>query len=148
MKLFLIGLWLTLVALGSTFAAASYLARPDPKTASPAVALEHQKTRVLNVPMIADGAVQGFVSVRFDFTIDGTTLKSLPVPPEVYVLDEAFRAIYADSAIDFKHLERYDIPRLTERIVKATNEHLGAPLIKEVLVSDMNYSPKEAPSQE
>ena len=148
MKLFLIGLWLTLVALGSTFAAATYLSRPEAKAATPAATLEHQKTRVLNVPVIADGVVQGFVSVQFVFTIDGTALKSLPVPPEVYVLDEAFRTIYADSSIDFKHLERYDIPKLTDRIVKATNEHLGAPLIREVLVSDLNYSPKEAPNPE
>lgn len=148
MKLFLIGLWLTLVALGSTFAAATYLSRPEAKAATPMMSLEHQKTRVLNVPVIADGIMQGFVSVQFVFTVDGTALKSLPVPPEIYVLDEAFRAIYADSNVDFKHLERYDLPKLTDRILKATNEHLGAPLIKDVLVSDLSYSPKEATAQE
>ena len=143
MKLLLVGLWITLVALGSAFAATNFLfLRPETAGSAAPVTLQPQKTRVLNVPMIADGVVQGFVSAQFVFTIDGTTLKSLPVPPELYLLDEAFRTLYTDGSLDFRHLEKYDLAKLTKHLVDATNAHLGAPLIRDVLIADLTYSPK------
>ena len=139
MKLLLIGVWVTLVALGAAYGAALYLpALTAPKTAASPV-LQYQKTRVLNVPMIADGVVQGFMAMQFVFTIDGTTLKTLHVPPEVYLLDEAFRTIYSDSSLDFHNLSKYDLVRFTSHLVAATNDHLGAPLVKDVLIEQFSY---------
>ena len=145
MKLLLVGLWVTLVALGTAYGASLYA--PDPgtqaKTAATGV-LQSQKTRVINVPVVADGLVQGFVAAQFVFTMDGDGLKALHVPPEVYLLDEAFRAIYSDTSLDPHHVERYDLQKLTSRLVQSTNEHLGAPLIKDVLIENFNYIDKDA----
>ncbi len=146
MKLVLVGLWITLVALGSAFGAATFVFLRPEATAAPVV-LQPEKTRVLNVPMIADGVVQGFVSAQFIFTMDGATLKSLPVPPEVYLLDEAFRTLYTDDNLDFRHLEKYDLAKLTKHLVDATNAHLGAPLIKDVLIADLSYAPKRSDAE-
>lgn len=143
MKLVLIGLWLTLVALGSTYAAALYMSDRTGAAQAPASALQQEKTRVLNVPMIAGGKVQGFMSVQFVYTIDGAALKALTVPPEIYLLDEAFRTIYTDPTLDFNHLEKYDLAKLTNHLLASTNTHLGAPLIKEVLIADLSYVPKD-----
>lgn len=146
MKLLLVGLWITLVALGSTFGAATYLSRKQTAaSAAPATAsLESDKTRVLNVPMIADGTVNGFVSVQLAYTIEAAAAKAAPVSPSLYLVDEAFRTLYSDPSFDFRHLERYDLAKFTKHLADSTNAHLGAPLIKEVLISDMSYSPKDA----
>ena len=144
MKVFLVGLWVVVVALGATYGAALYLP-PTPARAKAAVgaALQYEKTRVVNVPMIANGVVQGFVAVQFAFTLDGATLKTLKVPPEIYLLDEAFRTIYTDEHLDFHHLERYDLAKLTSHLVESTNAHLGAPLIKDVLIENFSYIDKD-----
>ncbi len=149
MKLVLVGLWVVLVALGSTVGAATYLSHRATAAAAPPPPppLQSDKTRVLNVPMIADGAVKGFVSVQFIYTMEVADAKAQPVPAEDYLVDEAFRALYADPSLDFRHLERYDLGKLTKRLVAATNAHLGAPLVKDVLIADMNYSPKDAPRE-
>lgn len=143
MKLFLVGLWLTLVALGATYGA-SMIGSGAGKAEAHAegAELHHEKTRNMNVPIIIDGALQGYVGMQFTYVMDGAVLKSLSVPPEVYLLDAAFNDVYMDKTTDFNHLERMDMPAFTKRLVAQTNAHLGAPLVKEVLVESFNYTPK------
>ena len=144
MKAFLIGLWVTVVALGAAYAAASFTA--DRKAAGPeqvASATQSEKTRVINVPIIANGAVQGFVVAQFGYTADSAIMKKLTMSPEVFILDEAFRTLYSDDHLDFTHLEKYDINKLTSHLVKATNDRLGADVIKAVLIQDFTYFSKQ-----
>ena len=107
------------------------------------VALQSQKTRVINVPVVIDGALRGFVAAQFVFTEDANLLKTLQVPPDVYLLDEAFRAIYSDGSLDPRHVEKYDLQKLTARLVKNTNDRLGAPVIKDVLIENFSYIDKD-----
>ena len=131
MKLVLAGLWVAVVALGTAYGVALYLpGGPDTKVAAAVpVVLQSQKTRVINVPMVIDGALHGFVAAQFAFTED--------------LLDEAFRAIYSDPALDPRHLEKYDLQKLTARLVKSTNDRLGAPLVKDVLIENFAYIDKD-----
>lgn len=145
MKLFFIGVWVTLVALATAYAAAVIIpGRAEANKVAAAVSLQYIKTRVLNVPMIAGGVVQGFMAVQLGYTVDEAVLKAVHVPPEVYLLDEAFRALYADKALDFRDLAKYDLSKLTSRLVVATNDHLGAPVIKDVLIEQFSYISKES----
>lgn len=145
MKVFLVGLWVTLVALGTAYGVAVYLPSSTGSTkAAAAVVLQSQKTRVLNVPIVTDGQVRGFMAVQFVFTTDASLAKALQVPPEVYLLDEAFRTIYADSAIYLNHDEKYDLKKLTSHLVESTNAHLGAPMIKDVLIDNFQYIDKDS----
>ena len=144
MKLLLVGLWVAMVALGSAYGASLYASAAGAQAkAAPSVAWQSQKTRVINVPVVADGLVRGFVAAQFVFTMDAAALKTMPVPPEVYLLDEAFRAIYSDGSLDPHHVEKYDLQRLTSRLVQSTNEHLGAPLVKDVLIENFSYIDKD-----
>lgn len=144
MKLLLSGVWVTAVALGSAYGMAAYApGGGDAAKAAPAIALQSQKTRVINVPVVAGGQVRGFVSVQFVFTLDANLLKGLQVPPEVYLLDEAFQALYADPTLDPAHAEKYDLQKLTARLVKGTNDRLGTPLVKDVLIENFAYIDKD-----
>jgi hypothetical protein len=100
--------------------------------------LQYHKTRTLNVPMIANGAVQGYVVVQFGFT-ETDKAANLPVPPDAFLLDEAFRIIYSDSKLDFRHLERYDVAALTKTLVQRVNTRLEEEAVKEVLVEEINF---------
>lgn len=143
MKLLAIGVWVTLVALVATYAAAVYLPGLSSKATAAVPTLQYQKARVLNVPMISGGAVQGFVAMQLGYTADASALKALPVPPEVYLLDEAFRSVYADPALDFNNLGKYDLAKLTRHLVATTNDRLGGPIIKDVMIEQFSYIPKD-----
>ncbi len=144
MKVWFVGIWVTLVALGAAYGVAIFMPPPgSAKAAGAATALLAQKTRVISVPMIADGSVQGFVSMQFAYTVDAAVLRTLKVPPEIYLLDEAFRAVYTDETLDFRHLEKYDIKKLTSHLIESTNAHLGVPLVKEILIDNFTYVDKD-----
>lgn len=145
MKSLVIGVWVLLVALGSSYAVAYLDGTRKPAGTEQAAAgtLQLEKTRVINVPMIAKGSVQGFVVAQFGYTVDAVMMKKIPVSPEVFLLDEAFRTLYSDDHLDFTHLEKYDINKFTKHLVQATNERLGANLVKAVLIQDFTYFSKE-----
>ena len=109
MKAFMVGLWVLIVSLGASYAVATLdtSGKPGEAVAKPSLTVE--KTRVLNVPMIANGAVRGFIVAQFNYTVDAAKGKGTSISPEVFLLDEAFRAIYTDDHLDFLHLEKYDI---------------------------------------
>ena len=144
MKTFIVGLWVLIVALGTSFAVATVGGGARaPGAAAEKPALQLEKTRVINVPMIAGGAVRGFIVAQFGYTIDAAKAKALPVSPEAFLLDEAFRAIYTDDHLDFLHLDKYDINGLTGRLIVATNHRLGADLVHDVLIQDFTFISKE-----
>ena len=143
MKAFIVGLWVLAVALGTSYAVAVIDIPGKSGAASAKPALEVEKTRVINVPMIAGGAVRGFIVAQFAYTVDAAEAKALSVSPDAFLLDEAFRAIYTDDKLDFLHLEKYDIGGLTKRIAAATNTRLGEEVVHDVLVQDFTFISKE-----
>ena len=144
MKTFLVGIWVLVVALGTSYAVAMLDApRRAGDASAKGPALQVEKTRVINVPVIAGGAIRGFIVAQFNYTVDGAKAKALGVSPDVFVADEAFRTLYTDDHLDFLHLEKYDIDGFTKKLVVATNRRLGVDLVHDVLVQDFTFISKE-----
>jgi flagellar basal body-associated protein FliL len=143
-KLVVSCIWICAVTLAAGYGAATWKLQKV-QTAVPAQSVEklqYHKTRTLNVPMIANGAVQGYVVVSFGYT-ETQKGEHMGVPPDAFLLDEAFRMIYADPKLDFHHLEKYDVARLTKALVQKVNHRMNADVIKEVLVEEINFVSKE-----
>lgn len=150
-RLLLIGLWAAGIALCAGYAGLWWQLRAEagdqttsagPEHAAAQGVLQQVKARSISVPMLANGEVQGYIVAQFAFMADAAALKSAPLPPEPFLLDEAFRAIYASPVIDFRHLEKFDLTRLTDMLVERLRERLGADLVKHVLVQEFTYVSK------
>jgi hypothetical protein len=116
----------------------------EPKTVEThkvAKSLEQKKTQPINVPMIANGKIEGYVVAQFIYLADAHSLKQLTVPPDVFVADEAFRTLYSTS-LDFRHLDKYDLGALAKTLVDRVNQRLGVAVVKEVLVEQFIYVPR------
>jgi hypothetical protein len=61
------------------------------------------------------------------------------VPPDPFILDEAFRSIFSDERIDFQHLERFDVASLTAKIRSDVNARFGADLLQDMLVEQFTF---------
>src|SRR5262249_18918413 len=98
-KLIICGLWACAVTLASSYAVVYWQtggrasAAPDAKHEEPheggggaGGGLEAVKTRMISVPIIADGAIQGYVLAQFSFTVDGSLMKRMPVKPDLVFL--------------------------------------------------------------
>ena len=139
------GVWVCIVTVGASLGI-SYWKESQAALAPRqgyAEGLLYEKTRVINVPMIADGSVQGYIVAQLVFTADAKVLRQLPVPPEAFVVDEAFRSIYGDEKIDFKNLSRYDLAHFAQKVRENVNRRLQADVLQEVLVQDFNYVSKD-----
>ncbi len=145
-KMLFMALWVSAIAALSSHEAAlwrvAHAASAHGETSDEHV-YEYRKSRVINVPVIADGALLGYVIVQFLYGIDTKQAEKLNVNPEAFVLDFAFRTIYGDPSLDFRHLDKYDINALTSQVRTVVNEKLGKGLVKDVLVQDFSYMPKE-----
>jgi hypothetical protein len=144
-RLVLAGLWVCILTAGTSYAVVYW--KENGSVLSPGNehfdSLQYQKTRVLSVPMVENGAVQGYVVARFVYTVEGKTMHQLAIPPDPFVVDEAFRRIYADERLDFRRLARYDLAILTGAIKQRVNERMQADIVQDVLVEDFNYVARE-----
>ena len=139
-KLLITGIWVCLVTAGAIYAGAAWRAGTPIVSANAHLqGLEHKRTRTISVPMIADGTVQGYITAQFVYTMDAETAKKLAVPADVFLLDEAFRAIYGDEKLDFRHLDKIDLTKMTKLLLERVNARLNADMIKDVLVHEFNY---------
>ena len=144
-RLVLTGLWVCILTAGGSYAVAywkengSLLSQKDEYLDG----LQYQTTRTLSVPMVENGSVQGYIVARFVYTVDARTMHQLSVPPDPFVVDEAFRRIYADDRLDFRRLARYDLSLLTSAIKQRVNERMQADIVQDVMVEDFNYVSRE-----
>jgi hypothetical protein len=137
-------LWICAVTLASAYATIAVKTRHAEAAARAEIdKVGYEKTRAINVPMIANGAVQGYVIAQFSYTSNADDKKPVTVPIEAFLLDEAFKTLYADDKFDFKHLEKYDIAALTKNLMDKVNARLNGPVVKDVLVEEFNYIAKE-----
>jgi hypothetical protein len=144
MRSLLIGLWTCAVALGATYGGAQLKQRASVTAAADhAPKLEVKKVKPITVPIIAAGTLKGYVSAEFSFVTEAGDKHGGALDPEIFLMDEAFRLIYSDNALDFEHIDKIDLSVLTKRITEKVNEHAGVTRIKETLVKNFAFTAKE-----
>jgi hypothetical protein len=117
-----------------------------PPAAKKSDGIQRRKTAPINVPMISNGTVEGYIVAQFVYLADEGALREMSVPPDDFITDEAFRELYS-SNVDFNHLEKYDVERLTKALTEKINHRLEKDIIKAVLVAEFTYIPKRDVSQ-
>src|SRR4051812_42670528 len=144
-RLVLAGLWVCILTAGTSYAVAYWKENGSALSARDEYldGLQYQKTRVLSVPMVENGAVRGYIVARFVYTVHAKIMHQLAVPPEPFVVDEAFRRIYADERLDFRKLARYDLSILTGAIKQRVNGRMQAEIVQDVMIEDFNYVSRE-----
>lgn len=144
-KLLATGLWVCLVTVAATFGVIEWQKRQANAVASGEAdkKIEEIKTKAINVPIIDDGVVQGYIIAQFVFSVDANALKKLPINPETYLLDEAFKTIYAGEKVNFKQMKKQDLPSLAKLLGENVNKRLGLPIVQDVLIDQLAYIPQK-----
>ena len=63
--------------------------------------------------------------------------------PTPYLVDVAFRTLYDSAAVDFSKLRPQDLTSLSKKISQGVNEKLGKEIVKDVLMNEINYVPRD-----
>jgi hypothetical protein len=142
MKAVLIGLAAVAAVIAGEMGADKVVAmRQARSTAAVAKATEARKTHEINVPRIKDGAVKGYAVMLLSYTVDLNALKTAAMAPDSILVDEAFRYVYNDDTIDFDHLDRFDLAKMSKAIARAVNERVKGDVIVDVGVQEFTYAP-------
>ena len=144
-KTLLIGIWVCIVALGSSyfFIQMNNTSSAHAPSAEEVTAIEFIKTDMVSVPIINGGRVQGYLVAQLSFAVNKAETAKLPFEPTPYLVDIAYRSLYENSVVDFSKLRPQDLTSLTMKISKAANEKFGAEVVKDVLMNEINYVPRE-----
>ena len=143
-KPLLLAVWVSVLSLSANFGVAYWKAqRAQTVTDKASQALEQRKTRIINVPILIAGGVQGYVVAQFAYTGEAAALKAASVSPEGVILDEAFRMLYAEEKIDFRKLQRADLDKIVETLKARVVARVPPELVKEILVQEFNYVSKD-----
>jgi len=142
-KFIIIGVWVCLVALGSSYGVAYWAAGvAHAKSDEYMAGLEYRRVPPITVPMIIDGNVKGYVIAKLVFTADATTLHKLPLDPVIFVTDAAFNEIYVNGKVESGKMSRYNLPEMLQRIKVSVNKYMNGDIIQDVLVDAVNYIDK------
>lgn len=146
-KPILTGVWVCAATMGSAYLGNAWQ-RPAPVSEAsvhgPSNDLAPVRTRMISVPVVADGAIRGYVVAQFTFMASAKLMRQLSVKPDLYVLDEAFQLIFSGEMIDFRQFRKQDLPSLGKKIAENVNKRLGVRVIEDVLVQELNYVPKDS----
>lgn len=139
-KTLFVGVWACLVALAASYGTTFWTNARASKPATAAIAAsETRKTKEINVPIIRDGAVKGYVVTQLFYVVDPAVARTLPVPPDAFVADETFQYIYNDEAIDFAHLDRLGLDRMVQALIPKINARMKAGVITDMGVLECNF---------
>jgi hypothetical protein len=143
-KLLLAGIWASIVSLGAAYAVMQWQGESDAGPSADAeMKIEEFRTKAINVPIIGAGTIQGYMVAQFVFTVDANALAKMKVNPEVYVLDEAFKTIYAGEQVNFQNMKKQDLPVLAKKLGDNVNKRLGVNIVQDVLIDQLSYIPKK-----
>ncbi len=136
-----IGLVAAAAAIAAEMGTDQILAMRQAQTAAAVVrTTEARKTHEINVPRIKDGAVKGYAVMLLSYTVDLKALRTASMAPDSILVDEAFRYVYNDDTIDFDHLDRFDLPKMSKAIARAVNARVKADVVVDVGVQEFTYA--------
>ena len=136
----LIAIWACAVMFGASVEVGAFLktwAQATP--AADSASSETRKTKEINVPIIRDGGVKGFVVLQLSYVVDLVEAKKLPVEPDPFVIDEAFRYIFDDDKIDFTHLDKIELDKMLRALTFRVNTRTKSQVITDMGVLECNF---------
>lgn len=144
-RLVLLGVWVILVTAGATYGALWLKQTPAEaeQVTEEDLATESLKTEMTSVPIVRGNEIVGYLIIQLTFQANRKTLETLHLEPQPYLIDTAFRVIFASSDTDFRHLRASDLIRLTTEIRDDANARIGKDLIREVLIQQLNFVRRE-----
>lgn len=145
LKLVGIGVWVILVTAGATYGSV-YLAYSGTEEASaeePDLGVEELKSEMTSVPVMRNGDIIGYLILQLSFAADRRLLEERKLDPLPFMMDAAFRVIFASTEMDFRRLRSKELDQLTAAIAKEANARIGSEMVRHVLLQQLNFVKKD-----
>lgn len=118
-------------------------AREPAKALNSESRLSQIRIKPVNVPIVRDGSVAGYVIAQFSLTANAEVAKKLTVKPDAFVQDATFNFVFSNTALDINNITKDSWNSLLETVKKSVNDRYGYQLIRDLLVEDFSYVTSE-----
>ncbi|MBW3097342.1 hypothetical protein [Pseudohoeflea coraliihabitans] len=144
-KLIGTGLWVCLVTLGSVYFSVQVAIKDDGSDQKPNLrrGLETVRGDIVSVPVISEGAVQGYFITRLSYTAVASEIATLSVPADQLITDALYSALIGSEEIDLASLRKFNIDTFRETIRSAVNSRLGEEIFHDVIVEQIDFLNKQ-----
>ncbi|OCW56169.1 hypothetical protein [Hoeflea olei] len=143
-KLLITGIWICAVALASVYFSVQMANKKE--TVEPPAAmfggLETIRGEMVSIPVIRDGAVQGYFLTRLSYTVDPERAKAMSVPLPELATDVLYTALVGEQVIDFTGARKFDLEAFKTQVKETLNAKLGEEVFHDVLVEQIDFLSK------
>lgn len=145
LKLIITGIWVAAVTLGSVYFSIQMSMPPDPNAEEAAKKAVQELVRgeVVTYPVIAQGRVEGYFLARTSFIADKSKLGDITLPIPEMLTDEMYTELVGDKVIRVTDNRNFDLKAFKGRVKEALNHKLGAEVVLDVVVEQIDYITKE-----
>ncbi|MCO5733046.1 hypothetical protein [Rhizobium sp. SSA_523] len=144
-KLILTGLWVCVVTLGAVYFSVQ-MSLPEPPVDEATLMKEKSelvKGETINIPMLSDGAVQGYFLTRISFMMDKQKIKGVHLPVTELMTDELFTLLVGNRMVNLSDTKAFDLNGFRDMLKQTLNKDLGDDYVLEVLVEQLDYMSKD-----
>jgi hypothetical protein len=147
-KFMIAALWISLATTGAlvfTFQSVQERDAADHESGDPNAfkGIDFVRTGIISVPVFEKGKVHGYFLARLVYTAEGKRLSQLKLPAEALLSDLVYSHLYANPQIDFTSRDKFNVDEFRESLRVAMNGRIGEELIREILVEQVDYLPKD-----
>lgn len=143
-KLLATGAWILVLTLGGVYAAAKFGQPASDHAQDAPPPPQYVQSETMTLPVVIDGAVSGYILIRSTLVVDEAVMKDVKVPMGAYVTDQLYTILVGDQLLDLKEKAKFDVVGFKQKIREGLNAHLEKPLVKDVLIEQMDFISKEA----
>lgn len=143
-KLIATGIWILVVTLGGVYAAVTFGNHNAADKSAEVVLPPHfVQSETVTLPVLTDGKVSGYFLLRASLQVDDDAMKDLKVPVPTFLTDELYTLLVGDRLVNVKDADRFDVNGFKAKIKDGLNARLEKPLVKQVLIEQMDFISKE-----
>jgi len=144
LKLVVTGVWICAVSLGSVYFSIQHASAPVESSAeSERRALqEYVQGELITVPVITDGAVQGYFLTKLSFSVDKAKAKMLEVPLKESVTNALYDILVGQKLINVADTSNFDLATFKTKVKDGLNKQLRDEVIFDVLIEQLEYLSK------
>lgn len=145
LKIVLVGVWVCIATLGGVFLASYLSKKQDTANAAPApVVTSVVKGTPISIPVINNGAVDGYFLTRISLMVDSDKAKKTTIPMEVALSDQLFSLLMGDRMIDLQKVGNFNPATFRTKIKDGLNSHMGEGVVTDVMIEQLDYMSKDA----
>ncbi|KQO78943.1 hypothetical protein [Rhizobium sp. Leaf262] len=142
-KLIATGIWILVVTLGGVYAAVTFGNHGGDQSAEVVHPPHFVQSETVTLPVVSDGSVSGYFLLRASLQVDEDALKEVNVPVPTFLTDELYTLLVGDKLVDVKDADKFDVNGFKTKIKDGLNARLEKPLVKQVLIQQMDFISKE-----